>query len=278
MASALLPGTPASYIIPEGLPTGTYYARTGNSFGFLDQLYDNITCITRDGGACIPTTGLSHFRRVGHDNEQHQFCPRTGGRIFGTVTHSFTGAPLAKVTVHIYDVNGVLLDSRTTDGFGALYIGHWIADRVLLCSDVESAGPRRQVVRQRHLRRLRRHYRYADSRQRRDDDEQYQLRADRDSENEPHGYLACAGRYRPRHGARPGAVERDCKCRRNIRLCAPVRHGAGAGAADTVGDLHSERHGELYASATKTVSIMVKRPPSVTVTRPARAQAQRSPR
>ena len=37
----------------EGLPTGTYFARTANSAGYVNGLYAGIGC----SGACVPTAG-----------------------------------------------------------------------------------------------------------------------------------------------------------------------------------------------------------------------------
>ena len=41
-----------NYVSQAGMPTGTYFARTTNSRGFIDELYNNINC-----ALCNPTTG-----------------------------------------------------------------------------------------------------------------------------------------------------------------------------------------------------------------------------
>ena len=41
--------TAGVYTSYTGLPAGTYYARTSNSAGYLDELYNNIPC---PGGGC----------------------------------------------------------------------------------------------------------------------------------------------------------------------------------------------------------------------------------
>ncbi len=51
-----------NYISNSGLPTGTYYARTSNTQGFGDVLYDNIPCANCDpvtGNTIAVTTGLT---------------------------------------------------------------------------------------------------------------------------------------------------------------------------------------------------------------------------
>jgi hypothetical protein len=51
-----------NYISLAGLPTGTYYARTANTQGFGDMLYNNLPCVSCDpitGTAVAVTTGLT---------------------------------------------------------------------------------------------------------------------------------------------------------------------------------------------------------------------------
>ncbi len=43
-----------SYVSRAGMPTGLYFARTVNSQGFIDKLYNNLTCVS-----CDPTTGTA---------------------------------------------------------------------------------------------------------------------------------------------------------------------------------------------------------------------------
>src|SRR5204862_4038496 len=47
-----------NYATPAVLPTGTYYARTSNSFGYIDELYNDITCFdcNQTIGTPIPVT------------------------------------------------------------------------------------------------------------------------------------------------------------------------------------------------------------------------------
>jgi hypothetical protein len=42
-----------SYLTSTALPPGSYYARTGNSDGYIDELYDDIACV----GGCSVTSG-----------------------------------------------------------------------------------------------------------------------------------------------------------------------------------------------------------------------------
>ena len=118
VTSAFALPAPSSYVVAEGLPAGTYYARTVNSLGLQDELYDSITCITAAGGVCVPGTGTPISVTAGATESNINFDLVPGGRIAGTVTDLSTGARLANVAVQIYNANGMLLDSVLTNSSG----------------------------------------------------------------------------------------------------------------------------------------------------------------
>jgi hypothetical protein len=104
-----------SYTTSTGLLSGTYYASTSNSLGYVDELYDDVscpsaTCTESDGTPITISGGVT----TGVD-----FALARGGRVAGTVTDASTGLPLQAVWVRIYDSEGNLASYDTTDSTGA---------------------------------------------------------------------------------------------------------------------------------------------------------------
>jgi hypothetical protein len=102
-----------NYISPNGLTAGTYYARTSNSAGYLDEVYNNITCLN-----CNPTSGTPITVTTGATTSGINFALALGGRISGTVTDGATAAPIANVNVDIFDATGQFVTSGFTEGSG----------------------------------------------------------------------------------------------------------------------------------------------------------------
>ena len=100
------------YVTTGGLPAGNYFARTFNSLGFADQIYDNSTCTV-----CSPNTGTRIQVSAGATTANINFLLAVGGRISGRVTDA-AGAGVADVRVQIHDTNGQFVISASTDGSG----------------------------------------------------------------------------------------------------------------------------------------------------------------
>lgn len=102
------------YVTASGLPTGTYFAATMNSSSYMDELYDNLSCI---GGFCTVTAGTPIAVTIGLTTSSVDFALVLGGTISGTVTN--TGAVgLADVFVSIYDASGAYFTYGYTDAMG----------------------------------------------------------------------------------------------------------------------------------------------------------------
>ena len=99
----------------NGLATGTYFARTSNSLGLIDQLYANIGCA---GSLCTATTGTP-ISVTAPGTTTADFALSPGGSVIGTVTNASTSAPVASVTVSVYNGAGSLVRSATTSALGA---------------------------------------------------------------------------------------------------------------------------------------------------------------
>jgi hypothetical protein len=89
--------TSGVYTTDLRLPSGTYFARTGNRLGYLDELYDGIACPT-----CTVTTGTPISVTAGATTSGIDFGLMARGRIAGTVRDTATGLPLPGVRVAIY--------------------------------------------------------------------------------------------------------------------------------------------------------------------------------
>ena len=106
-----------------GLVAGTYYARTSNGFGYIDQLYDGIPC----GLSCQPFTGTPIVVGTGATVTGIDFSLATGGRVSGTLTDAATSLPVAGATVQILTSAGSLVSTGRTDLSGNYITGSGIA-------------------------------------------------------------------------------------------------------------------------------------------------------
>src|SRR6185503_967721 len=78
------------YTTSPGLPAGTYFARTSNWLGYVNELYNDITCL-----GCDATNGAPIAITTGATAGGINFALAMGGRIAGTVTDAATGSPIA---------------------------------------------------------------------------------------------------------------------------------------------------------------------------------------
>jgi Carboxypeptidase regulatory-like domain len=105
-----------AYTLGPGLATGSYFARTRNSQGYIDELYDDIPC---SGGVCTVTSGTPIYVTAGATTTGVEFGLATGGRINGAVKDAATGLPLASVELDVFDAAGALVARTSTDVSGA---------------------------------------------------------------------------------------------------------------------------------------------------------------
>jgi hypothetical protein len=107
-----------AYISNDALPPGVYYARTYNSFGYVNGAYRNRSCPdcpARQVGD--PVSIIQGLPTVGID-----FTLPRGGRIAGRVTDESSGQGIGGVQVQILDANGVWSGVATTDSTGAYVV------------------------------------------------------------------------------------------------------------------------------------------------------------
>ena len=120
-----------------GLTTGTYYVRTLNSLGYIDEVYNNLPC---NGNACPSvTTGTSVGVTAGATASGIDFGLAIGGSITGTVTAAGSGTPLSGYRVYIYNSSGGSVGSPRTNSSG-VYVGGGLTTGTYYLSTYNNLG------------------------------------------------------------------------------------------------------------------------------------------
>ena len=110
------------YTLSTGLPTGSYYAKSSNTLGYLDEVYDNVSCPVY----CTIASGTPIAVTDGARTSGINFALAKGGRIAGIVKDAATGARLAGVGVWVSTPDGYSFGT-TTDATGAYLTGPGLA-------------------------------------------------------------------------------------------------------------------------------------------------------
>ncbi len=106
-----LSGVDGSYVTQAVLP-GSYRLRTYNRLGYINEVYDNFQCV-----GCATTAGPLTATGAAQVTPGIDFALELGGTISATIT-SDGGAPLANVTLQIFNAAGVMVAGSTTDASG----------------------------------------------------------------------------------------------------------------------------------------------------------------
>jgi hypothetical protein len=104
-------GAGGTYLISL-LVSGTYFLRTANSLGYIDEAYDNLICL-----ACNAATAggpPTVFSASGELATNKNFVLDRGGQIAGRVSDAATGNGIGGITVQIFDRAGRLVGNSTT--------------------------------------------------------------------------------------------------------------------------------------------------------------------
>jgi hypothetical protein len=105
--------TSANYL-SAGLPPGTYYVRSRNRTGFLDELFDDESCFW-----CVPPPGNAVAVVAGAVTASVDFALVPGARLGGTVTEEDGGGAASLLLVDVHDANGLFVTSATIGAGGA---------------------------------------------------------------------------------------------------------------------------------------------------------------
>jgi hypothetical protein len=97
-----------------GLPAGTYYVRTSNNAGYVNQLWQGGSCPQT---GCLVTTGTPVVVTGTATTSGINFALALGGRISGKVTDASNGQAL-NVQVTVFTSSGVSLGNANTDASG----------------------------------------------------------------------------------------------------------------------------------------------------------------
>lgn len=103
------------YTILSGLPSGNFFAATGNLDGYADELYDGIPCT---GGLCAITSGSAIAVTQTVTTSGIDFAIAPGGTFSGRVVRADDGSPLADVFVLGHTAAGDLVGTAMTDTNG----------------------------------------------------------------------------------------------------------------------------------------------------------------
>jgi len=98
-----------------GLPPGTYYVRTSNNAGYINQQWHNLPC---PQSGCLSTAGTPVVVSGTATTTGIDFALSLGGRISGKVTDASNSQALPSVTITVFSSSGVNLGSLNTDGLG----------------------------------------------------------------------------------------------------------------------------------------------------------------
>lgn len=116
-------GNPVAYGLTDstgayetsGVPTGTYYARSRNPSGYIDERYDNVPC---PDGSCPAASGTAISVTAGATSGGIDFALAPGGRIGGRVTAEGSGAPVPSAYVAVFDAGGRRVAEEYADSNG----------------------------------------------------------------------------------------------------------------------------------------------------------------
>jgi hypothetical protein len=116
-------GNPVAYGLTDstgayetsGVPTGTYYARSRNPAGYIDERYDNVPC---PDGSCPAASGTAIPVTAGATSGGIDFALAPGGRIGGRVTAEGSGAPVPSAYVAVLDAGGTRVAEEYADSNG----------------------------------------------------------------------------------------------------------------------------------------------------------------
>jgi hypothetical protein len=108
------PDFAGNYSSLVGLPEGTYFLKTLNQRGYLDELYEEIPCVA---SRCNPLLGTPIFVKPG-SNANIDFALSKGSGISGRIVESSNGLPLNDVGVLMFDPSFSLSTFGVTDACG----------------------------------------------------------------------------------------------------------------------------------------------------------------
>ena len=117
-STTFLNGASAGSYVTPALAPGTYYLRTSNTSGYLDESYGDISC---PAGSCDPTLGTPVIVTADGDVSGINFVLARGARLTGRVLDNSTGLPLTWARVEIRSAATGVLVTTAVSGDGGVY-------------------------------------------------------------------------------------------------------------------------------------------------------------
>jgi len=108
----------STFISFDGLPSGTYYARTTGTTDYVPQLFRGIDCV-----GCLVTGGTPIAVTAPAQTSGVDFALNAAGHITGRVFDAASGIGVSGITVNIANAQGLTIGSVVTDASGAYSVG-----------------------------------------------------------------------------------------------------------------------------------------------------------
>jgi hypothetical protein len=104
----------------KGLISGTYFVRTGNTSGYIDELWENMPCLA----TCWPPGGTPITVTTPSTTPDIDFTLEAGGTLSGILVDQATAAPIPDSSVHVFHSSGnfVTMASLGTSGSFAVLL------------------------------------------------------------------------------------------------------------------------------------------------------------
>ncbi|MEQ1870623.1 MAG: carboxypeptidase regulatory-like domain-containing protein [Vicinamibacterales bacterium] len=107
------------YTTVNGMASGTYYVKTSNRVGYLDELFGGAPCV----GVCAVTSGTPVVVSGTSTTSNIDIDLEKGARLAGVVTSLASGVPLAGATVEFFAADGRSIGTATADSRGTYVFG-----------------------------------------------------------------------------------------------------------------------------------------------------------
>ena len=104
-----------AFLLQGGVPAGSYFVRTYNDLGHVDEVLDDVPC-TAD---CALVGATPITVSVGAVSGGIDFLLRRGAQMTGTVRDATTSAGLAEVSIEVVTAGGTYVAYGYTDAGGA---------------------------------------------------------------------------------------------------------------------------------------------------------------
>ena len=129
-----------AYLSKAGLPSGTYYARSANSAGYFNQIFESQVCNLPYSTGCGIDMASPISVTVASTTNGIDFDLAPGGRISGIIKDGETGLSIEGVVVQIYTEYGIHLIDEVSDTSGAYISGPGLPNGTYRLRTTNSAG------------------------------------------------------------------------------------------------------------------------------------------